>query len=120
MDAGGAADTAFAVGGAWIDELGLALVAAGAGAGLHIDRHPTTADGGAICLYRGTHLLACATVFRDQMNFSVLIRWRLPEEFDCDQCDMAEPSRIACLAHDCPYRIGRYTHEGWPSDGGSA
>lgn len=110
MDMGGSPESANNVAWRWIEELAQQLRDAGAGGGLSFETSP-----GTICLYRGTHLLACATVFRDPMNFAVLVRWRLPEEFDCDRCNMAEPSRIGCLSHDCPYRIGRYNSCGWPS-----
>lgn len=116
MDASGSPETAGAVGLAWIEGLATSLIGDGAGEGLWIDYPSAGGSSRVTCLYRGTHLLACATVFRDQMNFAVLVRWRLPEEFDCDRCNMAEPSRIGCLAADCPSRIGRYIHEGWPTE----
>lgn len=70
-DASGAPDTAGAVGWRWIEERAQEAKAVYSDhAALRIET-----DSGTIALYRSTELLAAATIFRDQMNFAVLIRW---------------------------------------------
>lgn len=75
MDAGGGPDTAGVVGWNWIGELAAKERDADAAA-LTISGEPLGSDGRVTTLYRGTKLLAVATVFRDEMNFAVLVRWR--------------------------------------------
>lgn len=75
VDASGDDHAAEAVGWKWIDELAIAEVEKGEPETLHIESPPLAGDGRAIALYRGTKLLAVATIFRDPMNYSVLVRW---------------------------------------------
>lgn len=74
MDAQGEPDTAGAVGFDWIESLGIRLRNAGR-QGLSIETSHLAGDGFTIQLWDGTALLALATVFRDPMNFAVLVRW---------------------------------------------
>lgn len=76
-DAAGSPEAAEAVGWAWIDEIAANEKGIDP-AGLRIESPPLAGDGRVIALYRGTKLLACATIFRDQMNFAVLVRWTAP------------------------------------------
>lgn len=46
---------------------------------LVIDSTPVEGGGKVTRLYRGTSLLAVATTFRDDMNFTVLVRWLSPD-----------------------------------------
>lgn len=73
MDAGGNAAAAGRVAWNWIEDLGKRLHEQGRDA--MIDTDKLSADGFTIQLWEGTALVALATVFRDPMNFSVLVRW---------------------------------------------
>ena len=74
MDASGSPDSAGAVGEAWIDE----IAAAESPGRLSIETPPLGRDGGATVLYRDQEPIAAAFIYRDPMNFAVLIRWRPP------------------------------------------
>jgi hypothetical protein len=78
MDASGSPDAAGVVGWNWIGELAVQEREADAVL-LEIQGRPVEGGGSVTSLYRGTTLIACATVFRDPMNFAVLVRWRRPE-----------------------------------------
>lgn len=75
MDAGGSDTAAENVGWRWIDAIAKEAKRRNP-EGLEIHSPTVAADGRAIALYRGTKLLAVATIFRDPMNFAVLVRWR--------------------------------------------
>jgi hypothetical protein len=81
MDASGAPDTAGDVGWKWINELAVqAQQAAGEDGGRIFIECPTLGgDAFAMALYDGQTLIALASVFRDPLNFSVLVRWRKEE-----------------------------------------
>lgn len=81
MDASGGPDTAVAVGWAWIEEI----------AREPSHYHPTElriesptlpGEGRVIALYRRQSPIAVATIFRDAMNFAVLVRWKAPTSLD--------------------------------------
>ncbi len=73
-DSGGSPESASAVGWEWINAVAEAEPDKG---DLLIDGSGAHSGGASVAaLYRGTKLLAATTVFRDQMNFAVLIRWR--------------------------------------------
>ena len=61
----------------WISELAQRERAKDA-ALLVIQDTPVQGGGKVIRLYRSTTLLAVATTFRDDMNFTVLVRWLSP------------------------------------------
>jgi hypothetical protein len=74
MDASGSPEAAGSVGWEWIN--GVAERArADDPNDLELMTPELGADGSAMTLYRGTKLIAAAFVYRDQMNFAVLIRW---------------------------------------------
>jgi hypothetical protein len=75
MDEAGSPTAAAVVGREWIEAIAFEEAARDPDA-LHIERPDRGGGASAIALYRGTELLALATIFRDPMNFSVLIRWR--------------------------------------------
>ena len=77
MDASGGPETATAVGWAWIEAEGLRAQAWFGGA-VCIETTSNSEGTTVIALYRATRLIACATIFRDPMNFAVLVRWREP------------------------------------------
>lgn len=68
QDAGGSPESARAVAWAWIDSLAASY---GPEEMPHISQ-----DGTSIALYRGTELRALTMIFRDPMNFAVLVRWK--------------------------------------------
>ena len=77
MDASGAPDTAEAVGWAWIDAVATEEIERqGSHHGFAIDSPPLPGDGRVIVLYHETKPIAVATIFRDPVNFSILVRWR--------------------------------------------
>ena len=75
MDEAGSPTAAAVVGREWIEAIAIEEAARDPDA-LHIERPDRSGGASAIALYRGTELLALATIFRDPMNFSVLVRWR--------------------------------------------
>lgn len=75
QDASGSADSAGQVGYAWLIAIARREHARDP-RGLELDNPRMGPDGGATVLYRGTTLLAAAMVFRDPMNFAVLVRWK--------------------------------------------
>lgn len=68
QDAGGSAEAAGSVAWDWIE-------AVARGQAEHRQELSIHSDAGSVILYRGTTPIAVATVFRDPMNFAVLIRW---------------------------------------------
>jgi hypothetical protein len=78
MDASGSPTDAGVVGWNWIGELAQQERANDA-ALLVIQDTPVEGGGKIVRLYRSTTLLAVATTFRDDMNFTVLVRWKAPE-----------------------------------------
>jgi hypothetical protein len=90
-DAGGSPVAAEAVGWAWIDEIAVAEAQKHGPARLRIESPPLEGDGRAIALYLDRRPIAVATIFRDQMNFAVLVRWRAPLEGE----PPAEPAEAA-------------------------
>lgn len=74
MDAAGSPESASSVAWEWINRL---AEASPDGTGF-IENTQLGADNGAIILYRGSKPYAVATVFRDAMNFAVLVRWKDP------------------------------------------
>jgi hypothetical protein len=77
MDEAGEPHCAGVVGWNWICELAGQVRAQGAMPVIQ-DTH-VQGDGKITRLYRETDLLAVATTFRDDMNFTVLVRWLSPE-----------------------------------------
>lgn len=77
MDASGCPTDAEVVGWNWIGELAQQERDHDA-ASLLINGDPVQGGGRVTRLYRGTTLLAVATTFRDEMNFTVLVRWQNP------------------------------------------
>jgi hypothetical protein len=77
-DASGESDTAEAVGWAWIDALAVEAAKRYAKPRLRIESPPLNSDGRAIVLLLDRQPLAAATIFRDDMNFAVLVRWVHP------------------------------------------
>lgn len=75
MDAGGSPSSAGQVGWTWLEAIAKAEHMRSP-TGLELDNQRLGADGGTMVLYRGTKLLAAAMVFRDPMNFAVLLRWK--------------------------------------------
>ena len=75
MDAHGAPDTAGAVGWEWIQSEGRRLMQC-YGSAISVESIGNSDGTSVFALYHGTALKACATIFRDQMNFAVLIRWK--------------------------------------------
>ncbi|MFC4255422.1 hypothetical protein GRI97_08275 [Altererythrobacter xixiisoli] len=82
----------------WIEDLGKRLHEQGRDAMIETGR--ASADGFTIQLWEGTSLLALATVFRDPMNFSVLVRWAADGVVgDAAVHEIAvEEMRAACIA----------------------
>lgn len=75
MDAGGSPESAGQVGHQWLYEIARAEHELNPAA-LSLDNPRLGPDGTAQVLYRGTKLLAAALIFRDPMNFAVLLRYR--------------------------------------------
>ena len=75
MDASGSPDCAENVGWAWIEERASEAKEVYEVDRLFIDSPTLPGDGRVIALYLDRQPIAVATVFRDQMNFSVLVRW---------------------------------------------
>lgn len=75
MDQSGSPETAGAVAWAWTEEVAKKYEAKKGGrADLSITS--TSADGnGVIAIYDGSKPVAVATLFRDPMNFTILVRW---------------------------------------------
>lgn len=76
MDASGTPDSAMSVGRRWIEEEAEEAARLYGPASLEIDGGRLGADGASIVLYRMTDPIAVATVFRDPVNFAILVRWR--------------------------------------------
>lgn len=74
-DESGSPTDAGTVGWNWISELAQRERADDATL-LNIECTPVQGGGKVSRLYRGTKLLAVATTFRDEQNFTVLVRWR--------------------------------------------
>lgn len=79
MDASGEPDTAEAVGWRWIEEVAHETARDREGERLIIHSPQVQGDGRVIALYEGTKPIAVATIYRDEMNFAVLVRWRSPD-----------------------------------------
>jgi hypothetical protein len=79
MDASGSPTDAGVVGWNWIGELAQQERANDA-ALLVIQDTPVEGGGKIVRLYRSTTLLAVAATFRDDMNYTVLVRWKAPED----------------------------------------
>lgn len=77
-DAGGSAQSASAVGWAWVENEAMRWRLWRGGEVAIETCLDIAANSGVICAYAGTELIAAATIFRDQMNFAVLLRWRRP------------------------------------------
>jgi hypothetical protein len=75
MDAGGSPESAGQVGWDFIHQVSLAEHGRDP-RGLELDNPRMGSDGGTIALYRDCKLIAAAFVFRDPMNFAVLVRWK--------------------------------------------
>ena len=95
MDAAGSPEAAENVGWRWIEDLAVQQrSAAGDPAGITIESPSLGSDGRAIALYSGTRLIALASIFRDPMNFAVLVRWRadaaapIPMVLHCPECGL--------------------------------
>jgi hypothetical protein len=78
MDESGSPNAAGTVAWNWIGEMAAAEREADA-ATLAIESSPVSGGGQVSRLYRGSTLIAVATTFRDEMNFTVLIRWLSPD-----------------------------------------
>lgn len=74
-DASGAPDTAEAVGWAWIDQRARDAVKIHGEMNVLIESPPLPGEGRVIALYAHRQPIAVATIFRDEMNFAVLVRW---------------------------------------------
>jgi hypothetical protein len=94
MDASGGPDTAETVGRAWIEAIAADECDVGT---VFIESPRLGGDGRAIALYRGTDLLALASIFRDPMNFAVLVRWRAD-----DAARAREEGRVEAVALALP------------------
>lgn len=80
QDAGGSPLSASAVGWAWIEALALeAAATVEDAAALCIETTALDGAGRSIALFYQRKPIAVATIFRDQMNFAILVRWRAPE-----------------------------------------
>lgn len=77
MDAGGSPESAGQVGWDFIREIARAEYERDP-SGLELDHPRMGTDGGTIALYRDQKVIAAACLFRDPMNFAVLIRWKAP------------------------------------------
>jgi hypothetical protein len=75
MDAQGGPETAGGRGWDWITAVGMRLRSQGRNVSVECGPARDTAGPFTMQLYEGTALIACATVFRDPMNFAVLVRW---------------------------------------------
>lgn len=74
-DASGAPDTAEAVGWAWIDKQAKEAADLYGPMNVLIESPPLPGEGRVIALYAHRQPIAVATIFRDEMNFAVLVRW---------------------------------------------
>lgn len=74
-DAAGAPDTAEAVGWAWIEEQAVEAVKLYGAINVLIESPPLPGDGRVIVVYAHRAPIAVATIFRDEMNFAILVRW---------------------------------------------
>lgn len=76
MDVAGSPESAKSVGWAWLNERAEEMERCGSdAASLSIETGGQESDVTFAALYKGTQILYAYTVFRDQMNFAVLIRW---------------------------------------------
>lgn len=76
MDQSGSPQMAGPVGRRWIEDVANEFIAAGTPEGLLMTDEQIGHGGQAIVLYRNTQVVAVATIFRDPVNFSILVRWR--------------------------------------------
>lgn len=81
MDASGSPTAAGVVAWDWISDLAQQERKKDA-ALLLIESTPVEGGGRVTRLYRSTTLLAVATTFRDDMNFTVLVRWKAPNAIE--------------------------------------
>lgn len=78
MDAGGSDSAAENVGWRWIEEIAAQMKPIYGAMRLLIESPALPGDGRVIVLYLDTKPIAVATIFRDQMNLAILVRWRMP------------------------------------------
>lgn len=76
MDAGGSDTAAENVGWRWIEDISRQMKLLYGPDDLLIESPALPGDGRVIALYLATKPIAVATIFRDQMNFAILIRWK--------------------------------------------
>lgn len=74
MDASGSPESCGAVAWKWIEDRAGEIEEQSPGKG-HIEISTSADLTTVIVLYCGTEVTACATMFRDTMNFTTLIRW---------------------------------------------
>lgn len=109
MDASGCGTDAASVGWAWIGDLAEKAKACMPDPGALF----ITQDGGSAALFHSTKLLAVATVFRDDMNFAILVRWmddyfdRLVDDRQRCACKREVYERVlhggTCAMGGCPH-----------------
>lgn len=97
QDAAGSPEAAETVGWNWINELA-DQERLNDPVLLEIQSSPLTGGGRVIALYRSTRLLACATIFRDTMNFAVLVRWQAPRTSAQPLADAGDVERRPSLS----------------------
>jgi len=103
MDASGSPTAADVVGWNWIGDLAQQERERDA-ALLVIQGTPVEGGGKVTRLYRSTTLLATATTFRDDMNFTVLVRWKADDAATI-QSLLADKAK---LAHELEWAAGAF------------
>lgn len=113
MDAGGSDTAAESVAWRWIDEIAAQLKPIYGKSALLIESPALPGEGRVIVLYLKTKPVAVATIFRDQMNFANLVRWRMPiaslpqvANSRCGSCDRTWLQFMAtttCRMGGCPW-----------------